>query len=64
MSSGPSAAADSTAAALRHVLSHLVTPLLMCIGMGLAYLGAFHAPEPHDLRVDVVGRSGSWWAWQ
>ncbi|MFE3903188.1 hypothetical protein ACFXPY_23465 [Streptomyces sp. NPDC059153] len=55
MSSGPSAAAGSTAAALRHVLSHLVTPLLMCIGMGLAYLGAFHAPEPHDLRVDVVG---------
>lgn len=45
----------STAGALRHVLSHLVTPLLMCIGMGLAYLGAFHAPEPHDLRVDVVG---------
>lgn len=27
----------------------------MCVGMGLAYLGAFHAPEPHDLRVDVVG---------
>ncbi|MFE7351654.1 hypothetical protein ACFU8Q_00300 [Streptomyces sp. NPDC057543] len=59
MSSGPSAAADSTAAALRHVLSHLVTPLLMCIGMGLAYLGAFHAPEPHDLKVDVVGSGPS-----
>ncbi|WP_328920518.1 hypothetical protein OG911_23455 [Streptomyces sp. NBC_00208] len=55
MSTGQSAAAGSTAGALRHVLSHLVTPLLMCIGMGLAYLGAFHAPEPHDLRVDVVG---------
>ncbi|MET8324947.1 hypothetical protein [Streptomyces sp. NPDC005181] len=55
MSTGPSAAAGSTAGVLRHVLSHLVTPLLMCIGMGLAYLGAFHAPEPHDLRVDVVG---------
>lgn len=50
---GPSGHAD--AAALRHVLAHLVTPLLMCVGMGLAYLGAFHAPEPHDLRVDVVG---------
>ncbi|MGW1105026.1 hypothetical protein [Streptomyces sp. NPDC002540] len=59
MSPGPSAAAGSTAAALRHVLSHLVTPLLMCIGMGLAYLGAFHAPEPHDLRVDVVGSGPS-----
>ncbi|MFI5630443.1 hypothetical protein ACIA8E_13850 [Streptomyces sp. NPDC051664] len=55
MSTGQSAAAGSTAGVLRHVLSHLVTPLLMCIGMGLAYLGAFHAPEPHDLRVDVVG---------
>ncbi|WP_327240032.1 hypothetical protein OG243_23020 [Streptomyces sp. NBC_01318] len=55
MSTGQSAAAGSTAGALRHVLSHLVTPLLMCIGMGLAYLGAFHAPEPHELRVDVVG---------
>ncbi|MDF6043639.1 hypothetical protein LRD69_16180 [Streptomyces sp. JH14] len=54
MSTGPSAT-GSTAGAVRHVLSHLVTPLLMCIGMGLAYLGAFHAPEPHDLRVDVVG---------
>ncbi|MGQ4358148.1 hypothetical protein [Streptomyces drozdowiczii] len=56
---GPSAAAGSPAGALRHVLSHLVTPLLMCIGMGLAYLGAFHAPEPHDLRVDVVGSGPS-----
>ncbi|WP_329196705.1 hypothetical protein [Streptomyces sp. NBC_01435] len=59
MSAGPSAATGSTAAALRHVLGHFVTPLLMCIGMGLAYLGAFHAPEPHDLRVDVVGSGPS-----
>lgn len=50
MSAGP-----NTSGALRHVLGHLLTPLLMCVGMGLAYLGAFHAPEPHDLRVDVVG---------
>ncbi|MFD3531488.1 hypothetical protein [Streptomyces sp. NPDC058664] len=50
MSAGP-----NTRGALRHVLGHLLTPLLMCVGMGLAYLGAFHAPEPHDLRVDVVG---------
>ncbi|MES9505623.1 hypothetical protein ABWJ92_04285 [Streptomyces sp. NPDC000609] len=59
MSAGPSAATGSSAAALRHVLGHFVTPLLMCIGMGLAYLGAFHAPEPHDLRVDVVGSGPS-----
>ncbi|MFJ7064160.1 hypothetical protein [Streptomyces sp. NPDC101115] len=50
MSAGP-----TTKGALRHVLGHLLTPLLMCIGMGLAYLGAFHAPQPHDLRVDIVG---------
>ncbi|GGQ09478.1 hypothetical protein [Streptomyces roseolilacinus] len=50
MSAGP-----NTKGTLRHVLGHLLTPLLMCVGMGLAYLGAFHAPEPHHLRVDVVG---------
>ncbi|MGW4743186.1 hypothetical protein ACWEPR_00065 [Streptomyces sp. NPDC004290] len=48
-------AGPNTSGALRHVLGHLLTPLLMCVGMGLAYLGAFHAPEPHHLRVDVVG---------
>ncbi|MFE3122390.1 hypothetical protein ACFXHD_03105 [Streptomyces hydrogenans] len=51
VSSGP----NPTTGALRHVLGHLLTPLLMCLGMGLAYLGAFHAPDPHDLRVDIVG---------
>ncbi|MFF3564893.1 hypothetical protein ACFYXS_33115 [Streptomyces sp. NPDC002574] len=45
--------------AVRPVLGHLVVPLLMCLGMGLAYLGAFHAPQAHahDLRVAVVGTS-------
>ncbi|MFD7729527.1 hypothetical protein ACFV6F_03945 [Kitasatospora phosalacinea] len=42
--------------ALRHVLTHLVTPLLMCLGMGVAYLSAFHAPAPHQLPVAVVGQ--------
>ncbi|WAL98567.1 hypothetical protein [Streptomyces sp. Je 1-369] len=41
--------------ALRHVLLHLVTPLLMCLGMGLAYMGAFVTPEPNDMPVAVVG---------
>ncbi|NBE50169.1 hypothetical protein [Streptomyces boluensis] len=41
--------------ALRHVLVHLLTPLLMCLGMGLAYLGAFATPEPHHMPVAVVG---------
>ncbi|WP_282793021.1 hypothetical protein [Streptomyces sp. CC224B] len=40
---------------LRHVLLHLLTPLLMCLGMGLAYMSAFVTPEPHDLPVAVVG---------
>src|SRR5690242_9444232 len=40
---------------LRHVITHLITPLLMCVGMGLAYMGAFVAPEPHHLPVAVVG---------
>ncbi|GAA3908007.1 DUF3533 domain-containing protein [Streptomyces gulbargensis] len=55
MTAGP----NTTTGALRHVLGHLLTPLLMCLGMGLAYLGAFHAPQPHDLRVDVVGSGPS-----
>ncbi|MEU1406702.1 hypothetical protein ABZ471_30850 [Streptomyces sp. NPDC005728] len=41
--------------ALRHVLTHLITPLLMCLGMGLAYMGAFVTPEPNHLPVAVVG---------
>ncbi|GAA2655534.1 ABC transporter permease [Streptomyces lunalinharesii] len=45
------------AADLRHVVTHLLTPLLMCIGMGLAYLGAFANPAPHHLPVAIVGTS-------
>ncbi|MEI7033953.1 hypothetical protein [Streptomyces pratensis] len=59
MSAGSRTASAAPAGALRHVLGHLLTPLLMCLGMGLAYLGAFHAPQPHDLRVDVVGSGPS-----
>ncbi|MCF3101239.1 hypothetical protein IPZ58_06555 [Streptomyces roseoverticillatus] len=50
---------DTPRGALRHVLTHLLTPLLMCIGMGLAYLGAFSQPEPHELPVAVVGSGPS-----
>ncbi|MEV6563371.1 ABC transporter permease [Streptomyces kronopolitis] len=46
-------------AGLRHVLTHLITPLLMCVGMGLAYLGAFAHPAPHHLPVAVVGSGRS-----
>ncbi|MGI5447285.1 hypothetical protein ACQEVM_16175 [Streptomyces sp. CA-243310] len=41
--------------AIRHVLTHLLTPLLMCLGMGLAYMGAFVQPEPHHMPVAIVG---------
>ncbi|WP_188277239.1 hypothetical protein [Streptomyces sp. CBMA152] len=51
--------AGTASSPLRHVLGHLLTPLLMCIGMGLAYLGAFHSPQAHDLRVDIVGSGPS-----
>ncbi len=27
----------------------------MCLGMGLAYMGAFVTPEPNDMPVAVVG---------
>lgn len=45
----------SERAVLRKVLTHLLLPLLMCLGMGLAYESAFHAPSPHHMKVAVVG---------
>ncbi|MEV0685764.1 hypothetical protein AB0I35_18060 [Nocardia sp. NPDC050378] len=46
-----------TGTQLRHVAAHLLTPLLMCLGMALAYLGAFHQPTPNHLALAVVGDS-------
>lgn len=34
---------------------HLLIPLFLAGGMALAYLGAFHAPQPHDIPVAIVG---------
>ncbi|MFB7910760.1 hypothetical protein ACFC1T_30425 [Kitasatospora sp. NPDC056076] len=48
-------AAPTPGHALKHLAVHLLTPLLMCLGMALAYQGAFHQPEPHHLKVAVVG---------
>src|SRR3954466_2249361 len=45
----------ATRTVLRHVLSHLLVPVLLATGMALAYLGGFHQPDPHGVRVDVVG---------
>ncbi len=36
--------------------SHIVIPLFLAVGMALAYLGAFHSPQPHDLPVAIVGQ--------
>ncbi|MFE7565219.1 hypothetical protein [Kitasatospora sp. NPDC057500] len=49
------AAAPPPGHSLKHLALHLLTPLLMCLGMALAYQGAFHQPEPHHLKVAVVG---------
>ncbi len=40
---------------LRSFGSHVLVPLFLAVGMTLAYLGAFHAPTPHELPVGVVG---------
>jgi len=42
---------------LKHAGIHLLIPLFLGVGMALAYLGAFHQPSPHDVRIDVVGNS-------
>ena len=41
---------------LRSFGSHILVPLFLAVGMSLAYLGAFHAPTPHELPVGVVGQ--------
>jgi hypothetical protein len=43
-------------ASVRHVLVHLITPLLMCVGMGLAYMSAFMVPHPHHVKLAVIGQ--------
>lgn len=47
----------SSKSQLRHVAGHVLVPLLMCLGMALAYLGAFHQPAPNHLKVAVIGTS-------
>ncbi|MFC6063967.1 hypothetical protein [Streptomyces ochraceiscleroticus] len=36
-------------------LLHLLGPLLICLGLGVTYLGAFHHPQPNDMKVALVG---------
>ncbi|WP_022881434.1 ABC-2 transporter permease [Gryllotalpicola ginsengisoli] len=40
----------------KHLGLHILVPVLLGIGMTLAYLGAFHEPTPHHLPVAIVGQ--------
>jgi hypothetical protein len=44
-----------TRTVVQHLLTHLIVPVLLATGMALAYLGGFHQPQPHAVRLDVVG---------
>ncbi|MBP3043452.1 hypothetical protein KKR91_10585 [Arthrobacter jiangjiafuii] len=38
---------------------HILIPFFLAAGMGLAYLGAFHQPEPNHMALGVVGSGTS-----
>ncbi|MGV9858236.1 hypothetical protein ACWDTD_06250 [Gordonia sp. NPDC003425] len=40
---------------IKTIASHVAVPLVIGFVMALAYIGGFHKPDPHDVRVDVVG---------
>ncbi|GEE02349.1 hypothetical protein nbrc107696_27950 [Gordonia spumicola] len=48
-------ASPTPALPLKTIASHVVVPALMGVVMALCYLGGFHKPDPHELRIDVVG---------
>ena len=52
-------AAPNHALSIKTIASHVAVPLVIGAVMALAYLGGFHKPDPHDLRVDVVGTGAS-----
>ncbi len=39
--------------------AHLLIPFFLAAGMGLAYLGAFHEPEPNHLSLGIIGTGAS-----
>jgi hypothetical protein len=64
MTSSPRRAAPAPATAqaapglwrsLRNVAIGLLSPMLMCLGVAVAYNAAFHQPQPNHLKVAVVG---------
>ncbi|GAB2642566.1 hypothetical protein GCM10027169_08290 [Gordonia jinhuaensis] len=40
---------------MRTILTHVVVPALMGVAMALCYIGGFSKPDPHHLRIDIVG---------
>jgi hypothetical protein len=55
VSAHAAAGVTPTRTVVHHLLTHLIVPVLLATGMALAYLGAFHQPAPHGMRLDVVG---------
>ncbi|WP_341267595.1 hypothetical protein [Gordonia malaquae] len=49
-------ASPAPALPVKTIASHVLVPVLIGIVMALCYLGGFHKPDPHGLRVDVVGQ--------
>ena len=41
------------------VMAGFFVPLFLAAGMGLAYLGAFHAPAQQELPVGIVGQGAA-----
>ncbi|MGC5247614.1 hypothetical protein ACPXB3_11890 [Gordonia sp. DT219] len=47
--------APNPALPLKTIAAHVAVPFVIGIVMALCYLGGFHKPDPHELRVNVVG---------
>ncbi|MFT4042285.1 MAG: hypothetical protein QM673_03900 [Gordonia sp. (in: high G+C Gram-positive bacteria)] len=48
-------AVSAPALPIKTIASHVAVPLVIGFVMALAYIGGFHKPNPHDLRIDVIG---------
>ena len=50
-------ASPSRRPAILRLAVQLIGPVLVCLGLGLTYLSAFHYPQPNNLQVAIVGTS-------
>ncbi|WP_329536091.1 hypothetical protein OG568_47335 [Streptomyces sp. NBC_01450] len=48
-------ASPSRRATVVRMAVHLIGPVLVCLGLGVTYLSAFHHPQPNELKVAIVG---------